>query len=270
MSSYCPPCKRHFGSYNALTSHLANSGRHAYCSMCQEEFDSRDELWEHEEDYHPECDDCQERFRNDYGLREHFRQSHGDRYCVPCNRLFQHSNNLIGHLNSSIHKPKNFKCPMRGCTQAFVSPSACVLHLEAGTCASGITRQLINRYILQKDVNNVITNPARMITSSLYAEPPTYIASARSWNAHMQQYQCCLCSNGFNTLPSLNAHLASPKHTSPIDKIYRCPKAGGCGQFTTLSGLVQHIERGSCGIRSARGVNSTIEGLMGGMGRLTL
>jgi hypothetical protein len=160
----------------------------------------------------------------------------------------------------------------RVCSMRFASHSDVVLHLESGTCNSGVTRHMIDAYVLKHDVNSIITNSRAMITggSTNYETytPPTYTATNRAWNGSC--WECYFCHAGFRTMPQLNQHLASPKHSATPNKIYRCPNAACGKQFAALSGLGQHIERGSCGVQRFKGVQKTIDDLMGGMKRLTL
>jgi len=160
---------------------------------------------------------------------------------------------------------------MHGCPRRFASHSDVVLHLESGTCNSGVTRHMIDAYVLKHDVRNVITNPRRMITIGTtleYTPPPTYTATDRAFNG--SSWECYFCHIEFPTKPQLNQHLASPKHSAGPNKIYKCPNSVCGKQFTTLSGLGQHIEKGSCGVQRFYGMNNTINDLMGGMKRLAL
>ena len=172
-----------------------------------------------------------------------------------------------------VHKPKDLPCLMRGCSKRFASHSDVILHLESGTCNSGVTRHMIDAYVLKHDVNNVITNPRRMITGGstnyeTYTPPSTYIANDRAWNGSF--WECYFCHAELSTMAQLNQHLASPKHSTTPNKIYKCPNVACGKQLSTLSGLGQHIERGSCGVERFKGVKNTINSLMGGMKRLTL
>jgi hypothetical protein len=173
----------------------------------------------------------------------------------------------LQHQNSAIHKPKTVKCYMygRGCDKSFVSWSAMILHLEAGSRRSGITRAEINRFIAERDRQNIITNPRRMIQyDDDYGTSTEYMASERAWNG--TAYECYFCGSCFHTLGSLNQHIASPRHSVPGGgKLYRCPNVGGCGQqFYALSGLVQHIEWAECGVQRFQAVR-TIPGLVIGI-----
>lgn len=85
-------CERDFSSYNALTSHLANSVYHGWCTICDEDFDSADGLLDHQEDEHALCSTCNTVYKNARGLHEHARQSHP--YCEACRRIFKSPANL--------------------------------------------------------------------------------------------------------------------------------------------------------------------------------
>lgn len=173
---------------------------------------------------------------------------------------------VLQHLNSSTHRPKDVACPGR-CGGRFVSRSALVLHLENGACASGIDRNMVNRVVRQYDTSNIITDPARLIggSSGTAQQEVSYIATGASWNG--RGYQCYLCNSVHSSLRGLNQHLASPKHQ---DEIYVC-RGSSCGQrFRVLSALVAHIESEKCGISKFKYVQSTMDSLLGQIGRLTL
>ncbi|KAK7026332.1 hypothetical protein R3P38DRAFT_2949282 [Favolaschia claudopus] len=251
---FCDDCDRDFATDYALKQHYANSPRHDYCQSCDSHFDDEDELEEHYIEDHHYCGKC-------LGLHEHYRQSANHHYCGECQRHFQTASNLTSHLNSSTHRPKDVRCPGKGCGMSFVSRSAMLLHLEAGTCKSGADRKVINRVVQTYDTQNIITNPARLITGG---GNTTYAASERAWNGYA--YECYLCHADYRTLAALNQHLASPRHQ---DKIYVCPLSSCRVQFTTLSGLCQHIESERCGVAKFRVVQNTMDDLLGKMRRLT-
>lgn len=163
------------------------------------------------------------------------------------------------HLNSSTHRPKDVPCP--GCEETFVSRSAMVHHLEYGKCPSGVNRRIVDNAIRQYDRNNVITNPARLLTGGDPSDN-TYTATRRAWNG--SAFECYFCHSEFRTLPSLNQHLASPRHQT---KNYICP-LNTCRQtFKTLSGLCQHIESEKCGVLRFKGVRRAMDKVLGGAQR---
>jgi len=71
-------------------------------------------------------------------------------------------------------------------------------------------------------------------------------------------YCTCIECSELKTLERLNQHLQSPRHE---DKIYRCPKSDCRTEFVTLSGLCQHVEGGSCGVRMFKRVRDVMESL---------
>ncbi|KAJ7146599.1 hypothetical protein C8R44DRAFT_757860 [Mycena epipterygia] len=260
----CYDCEKDFPTWTGLKEHYVQSRVHDYCQHCDTHFDSSIELEYHYQTDHHYCVKCRKFFQNALGLREHYRQSELHHYCVPCQRLFPSASNLQSHLNSAIHRPKDVPCPGKGCGLAFVSRSALILHLEAGTCASGADRQTVDRYVRQYDTNNIITDPARLLTGGADGSDVKYYATSASWNG--SAYECYLCHGGYRSLAALNQHLASPRHQ---DKIYVCPLTTCQNHFPTLSALCQHIESGSCGVTKFKVVQNTMDDLVGKMRRLT-
>ncbi|KAF8899322.1 hypothetical protein BD779DRAFT_1617033 [Infundibulicybe gibba] len=258
MTYYCPDCDRAFQTFHGLKEHWVQSPHHDYCQYCNQHFYDSEELEDHYEDSHYYCHSCRRVFRNKYGLDEHYRQSPVHHYCVSCDRLFQSENNLNAHLNSSIHRPKDVICP--GCQQGFVSRSAMLLHLEAGTCRSGLNRTIINRAVQQLDRNHIITDPSRLLTGS---SDVNYSATEVAWNGY--NYECYLCHNTYRTLSALNQHLASPRHQA---KIYICPLSTCKLRYSTLSGLCQHIESERCGVSKFKPVQNVMNNLVSGMNRI--
>lgn len=262
---YCFACERDFVSVEARRQHWLNSGSHNFCSDCDEDFDDFDELEDHYREEHHFCEPCSEVFWSSEDLEEHYDDEHF--YCAPCNRFFQNQHNLDAHLNSSIHKPRNVRCPMRGCSSTFLSHSGVILHWESDKCSSGITRAMIDRYAVEHDVHNYITKPRRMITGGPrggypFTEERKYMASEAAWNG--RAYECYLCHQTFAQLQSLNSHLASSRHSGSRYPIYHCPPGGCETQFRTCSALVQHIESGICGVGKFKGVGKAIDNILRG------
>ena len=282
----CRECDKDFPEWIGLKEHYVQSRRHHYCQSCNELFPSAESLEDHWETEHWYCASCRkvyfscntrERqtltpnviqiFKNSAGLHEHNRQRHW--YCVECRRVFQSESNLKSHLNSSIHKPRNVYCPGANCGRSFVSISALMLHFEAGTCPSGMTRSELNRIVARADHKNVITNPSRLISGPDGPTPPTVTktwATERSWNG--SAYECFLCHATFRSLMALNTHLNSPRHQ---EKIYRCPNRTTCGvEFRTLSALTQHVEAEKCGVHRFKEVQDALDSLISGVRRIAL
>lgn len=131
---------------------------------------------------------------------------------------------------------------------------------------------MIDDYVVQHDTGNTITNPQRMITDGSGRAPssalPTYEATAAAWNG--DAYECYFCDAEFLYLAQLNQHLNSPRHSKRDQRLYRCPGPGCSIQTETLFGLVQHVERGSCGIRNARQVRNAMDNFTQGLSRMRI
>jgi hypothetical protein len=114
-----------------------------------------------------------------------------------------------------------------------------------------MTRDRLSRLAVRKNSRRYTTDPDRPIGGPLdgHCEPSMRVETSwgteRSWNG--EEYECFLCGGTFETLARLNKHLESPRHA---DKIYRCPKPDCRAEFRTMSGLCQHVEGGSCGVRT--------------------
>jgi hypothetical protein len=147
----------------------------------------------------------------------------------------------------------------------FISGPALARHLESGACRSGVDRQTVNRVVRSYDTNNVITNPARMITNGAAPREVRYSSTGAAWNG--DAYECYLCHKEYRTLIALNQHLSSPAHE---EKMYVCPLPACRAGFTTLSGLWSHIESEKCGVSKFKVVRNTLDGIVGRMGRLTM
>ncbi|KAH9930328.1 uncharacterized protein B0H18DRAFT_1146385 [Fomitopsis serialis] len=301
MVSDCVRCREHFKSSEALAEHLRTSKDHNICTTCVMDFTARlqlvqhylfsplhnycqrcdahhgspAELVRHFESAHIQCLMCGLSFATPNDLTEHYHHTHWTSpdafdehcrethyYCADCKRVFKDGEALKVHLESSIHTGRKVHCPGVKCTKEFASGSALIQHLESGGCKSKMTRHEVNRLAVQMDTGNVITNPARLITTSW--------ATEQSRNPETGKYECMICYKEFLNLARLNTHLQSPAHD---DKIYRCPAGWqGCGtEFSTLGALCQHVEKGSCGVRK---FNSTMQKYVGsladGMKRLAV
>jgi len=75
---------------------------------------------------------------------------------------------------------------------------------------------------------------APLTIRTLIATPQTFDGNA---------FICFFCGKGFRSIAALNSHLNSPAHDR---NQFRCPK---CKKKVKLvSGLIQHIESGACGL----------------------
>ncbi|KAG1747578.1 hypothetical protein EDB19DRAFT_275513 [Suillus lakei] len=147
---------------------------------------------------------------------------------------------------------------------AFINNSGLILHLESGSCQSGVNRRAVDNWVRTNDRSNVITNPARLITAGDRGNVQL-IATEQSWNG--RAFECVLCHTQFRALMDLNRHLASPRHQ---EKVYRCPLNTCQAHFVSLSGLCQHIESEHCGVTRFRVVQDAMNNLFAGVARITI
>ncbi|KAI5863407.1 hypothetical protein GGS23DRAFT_531950 [Durotheca rogersii] len=141
---YCWPCERYFSTETSLRQHRRDSGNHAHdCFRCDRHFTSQSAKRQHvlNSSRHHLCTDCYD--EPDFASAEELDQHDVDEHnmCRICRRYFSSPSNLKNHLK--IHAEKNTEC--FGCVRCFNSISAMVLHLEAGTCASGTDNDFVTR-----------------------------------------------------------------------------------------------------------------------------
>lgn len=195
---------------------------------------------------------------------------------MQCQRVFKDGETLAKHLDTnSVHIGRTIYCPGRECLKAFAYSSALIHHLESGTCRSRMDRHKVNRITVKLDADNVITNPARLLSG-----PDGYYPSqmGSSWamgqtprrNPDTGHYDCPICAKGFRQWTDLWQHLESPVHDI---EIYRCPKAWrGCEvEFRTLSALCQHVESGVCAAGKLKtSIQKTVSSLADRVKRLAI
>lgn len=103
---------------------------------------------------------------------------------------------------------------------------------------------------------------------SALAPSATYRATNRSWNG--VAFECPLCDREFTHLSQLNQHLSSPKHTKRDEKLYICKHPACQTKFETLSGLIQHVENGSCGMKNVKPAKDVLLGLQLGFSQIRI
>ncbi|GAA5996551.1 hypothetical protein JCM5350_002190 [Sporobolomyces pararoseus] len=279
--AWCEDCDLEFDSSSDVKVHYSDSGDHSYCHFCDIHFDDDDDLEDHKYEEHGLCNVCSRWFKTFEGRDQHLSASH--LYCSTHERYFKTQNDLRMHMLSSAHVVATVLCPA-GCSQKFLSYSGAADHLESGRCSSGIHREQINHYIQQWDRQGLITTGQRLLPAasgsqiSITPPPPrhTFEASEDSYSPQDGAYKCYFDGKLFGSLVSLNQHLNSAVHTYSTrtnqggEKLYHCPNRAGCArEFLTLSGLLQHIERGNCGVKRMATVTRAIESVMGSTRSLT-
>ncbi|KAI0482949.1 hypothetical protein GGR56DRAFT_686097 [Xylariaceae sp. FL0804] len=289
----CDTCERYFGSAQAVDQHM-NACNHFYweCRVCEETWPTEEDRRDHEIDDHEhwECDDCGDAFCSEEDLCIHQVEDHGyhecavcfkafesdeDRrahevddhcYCSPCGRSFQNNNNIKMHLNSAVHRGRSIQCPF--CRAPFASATGLGHHLESGACprAPGFDRDAVHKLVRSKDPGGLVTKKLlKGAGGEGSSGAPRYEATELAWNG--QVYECYLCHRDFAKLESLNQHLASSAHEAVR---YHCPNRAGCGrEFTTLAGLMNHLESESCGYTRFENVQRGVKNIISGDKRIT-
>ncbi|KAH7134205.1 hypothetical protein EDB81DRAFT_93278 [Dactylonectria macrodidyma] len=273
MSPTCGTCWREFnagydGGFKARNSHCQALG-HSFpdfeCDTCDEYFDDEDDRREHMDFYGhwpddaPECHMCYDRFSNKTERKDHEHREH--LYCAECDREFNNWNNIQQHLNSSRHRGSVIECPF--CKKTCGTATGLTHHLERGSCPKApLDRDRLYRAVRERDPQGIISNK----TIEWYGEK-TFEASGKSWNSKFEAYECYLCHQLFNALHSLNSHLTSPRHQQ---NLYHCPGRPCRKEFTTLAGLVNHLESESCGYMRFQAVQSGIRHLVSSNRRITM
>jgi len=242
---HCHRCNCDFRGIVSLKRHQTDSKKHRICSECHRrtKFASRKEFVDHCVELHL--------------------------YCIQCDRFFQESSDLLGHLSSSIHQTKFLCCPGKDCAREFVLISGLTAHLESGACKSGITRPVVNKVVVRLDAHSIITNPNRLIAGPDGYKPPepTHpLATESAWNG--SSWSCFLCSSVFKSLRGLNCHLTSQVHD---EAIYRCPNKGTCKrEFKALSLLCAHVQTNKCGVNQMLYAKEAMESLVAGFNTLQI
>ncbi|BGP21989.1 hypothetical protein JCM10295v2_000866 [Rhodotorula toruloides] len=229
----CMHCRRGFVSGPALRSHWANNSSHAFCVLCNTHFAGQSTLYDHKMNDHFPCEGCYQIFATELGRYEHGRQAHPFCTLSEANLRANRSASPAQHNAAGPHVQAQNICPA-GCRRRFVDRSATVLHLEAGTCSSGMTRQRIDYFVRSLDTSRLITTSAPLLITG----------------SNEPAYECFFCHKLFQSLLALNQHLTSPRHAYATEtgrdgeKIYKCPNTfrmvqntldGFMGQMRTLT-----------------------------------
>ncbi|RBR21359.1 uncharacterized protein FIESC28_04896 [Fusarium coffeatum] len=192
-------------------------------------------------------------------------------YCGDCDRQFNSWNAIQQHLNSSRHGGSNqvtqyhggavfhfhfqqngVKCPF--CCANYNAASGVAHHLERGCCPNApLDRDTLYQEVKKRDPDGLITN------QFLKWEPTVhYQATELAFNSYYGEYECYICHDLFPYLSSLNQHLDSPRHQRDL---YHCPNRSCLREFTTLAGLINHLESESCRFMRFQAVQNGIRGL---------
>ncbi|PYH99183.1 hypothetical protein BO71DRAFT_446665 [Aspergillus ellipticus CBS 707.79] len=134
----CLICERAFISADALYAHCRQTSLHEWCERCCRVFISNSSKFahlrksnRHHVEIHYACLDCNLCYESAIELQEHDISQH--HLCVICDIYFSSENNL--RMHQQRHQARTTEC--YGCYRSFKSFSGMLIHLEAGSCASG-------------------------------------------------------------------------------------------------------------------------------------
>ncbi|KAH7231709.1 uncharacterized protein BKA55DRAFT_524042, partial [Fusarium redolens] len=217
----CETCDRYFNSQRAVEQHMSDLNHWAASASDSTE----------ESSYYCEFEYCGEEFDTSDDLRNHEIDDH--LYCDPCDRSFKDLNSIKMHLRSRVHQGENQPCPF--CGHLYVTAAGVFQHLENNGCPKApLDRMMVYEAVKKRDPNGSLT--MKLLN---WSKSDSFEATERSWNAITRTFDCSLCRARFNSLKSLNQHLQSPKH---VQKLYHCPKKGCGKKFTTLAAATNHLE----------------------------
>ncbi|KAK7216824.1 hypothetical protein V2G26_004827 [Clonostachys chloroleuca] len=258
MAFECGSCDRLFwAGWKARDQHCSATGhRHPdfECDTCYFIFDNEQtrrrhmDISRHWNDAAVPCNACNSFLPTEQEAKQHEADVHVR--CRPCDRDFMNRNNLVQHLNSSIHRQTKVTCPF--CKSQHGTATGLVHHLERGSCPRApLDRDSLYRAVRQYDPNGVVSKKLLEWNGS-----SSYSANERAWNPYAEAFECYLCSRLFNTLNGLNQHLNSPVHQQAL---YHCPNPSCRRDFTTLAATINHLESESCGFMKFRAVQTNVE-----------
>lgn len=176
-SDYCDVCNTTFKCGAALQQHTKSSVHQLHhCDECnisvigRKAFTKHLKTGTHEQCSQFRCCDCSLDLNSHVTLLAHLNgKSHKRKLkkqlaasltCKSCDKVFKTTTALENHASSIVHRPLCDPLPCIASAQCkikFHAPSAMISHLESGACASGLSRQSINKLIMAYDEDRMIT-----------------------------------------------------------------------------------------------------------------
>ena len=134
---------------------------------------------------------------------------------------------------------------------------------------SGCKQLSANRHQITAAIHALNVAPAISLrpaiegcSPSISFSPPLIAYHASANFSSGLGYQCHICHKTFGVLHSLESHMNSPVHDGDE---FKCP---GCQRkFKLISGLVQHLESGSCGLSGKGDVEKRFLGITAHLSR---
>ncbi|KAF7597384.1 hypothetical protein BBP40_006326 [Aspergillus hancockii] len=177
----CLLCERTFNSKFALFAHCEYTSRHEWCAQCQRVFTSFAA-----KNSHLKCATVHQ-------LR-----------CKVCDRAFRNENDW--RMHQQTHQPRDQECYADDCTMLFKTFSGMLIHLESGSCPSGVDEDRVD-----------------YLARSYYNRTFAQTDSDGAW-----RYMCPGCERVYRTLSGLFQHAED---------------AVNCGRFMAGSGCLERVRQ---------------------------
>ncbi|RMZ69222.1 zinc finger protein [Pyrenophora seminiperda CCB06] len=198
----CSLCDRQFSTLWQFLQHCDNSPNHPRCPVCGFVGCTWKEFLEHyrETDHRTVCRGCIGHWAPEsWGYDDHLED---ENVCPTCEMHFNSPSNLAHH--EMVHLEKSEEC--FGCSRTFSTYPAMILHVEAGTCTTGLNKLDLNRSA----------------------------AMCFQWKAWLnEEYRDDL----------LDLRDTEEDYCEPV-RPFKCPECDV--EFTKLSGLFQHVYSQAC------------------------
>ncbi|KAF2258284.1 hypothetical protein CC78DRAFT_537915 [Lojkania enalia] len=208
LSLFCPHCDEYYfpdGGNPQVCRIQHETQVHYMCPICGDDCYSIQGVHDHcrTKGCAPICRDCKPGEHTIWLNRDEY-QKHVKKYnvCTKCEVHFNSPSNLAHH--NLTHREPIFDC--LGCTRKFKTYGGMIIHLEAGTCPSGINAVELNnsaalcfqwkKYIINEFVRDCMLNG--------------YLDSLL--------YQCPTCFAKFGKLSSLFMHVESPSCSQTLNQ----------------------------------------------------
>jgi hypothetical protein len=290
----CCDCERDFKDEGALAQHLR------YSKVHKPKKEKKKEAGSHQ----TKCEKCKKTFKNSGALRQHLQSvRHNPLSNIPCladTRCNKHFNCPSGQL----HHLESGRC-VSGMTKMRLNAAIKAIDTNQIITSRGVTAQQLLEDSSSMTSTSQTRSPILTPTSTEFLDsyPPSGIHTPTSTLSSSTNFQSMITLrlrtlNGSQTCPlcppsrtrkftprALQQHMSSIVHTRVLssfpvsisDEIkFHCPRAlmvegnkkKAVKQFSTVSGLAQHLESGACngGKKTLRRMIRYVQEEMKGMG----
>ncbi|KAL8671397.1 MAG: hypothetical protein Q9168_004110 [Polycauliona sp. 1 TL-2023] len=282
---YCQECDRCFSDQQAHSQHLRSAIHVSQfrCLECERDFSSEQALGQHlkdKKDHGPpersittvedrihECTECDRQFPNRDALEQHLtsviHRPLSNLKCIAsskCRARFTSPSALLHHLESGFCRSKLTRASLNQLIQGHDAESMITFGALVQQPPDSVDEDEISTELF---ISGIVTPSSRASDtySGLGGAPlglSTFSGPEKSSVSQTGKLLCPMCpatSRGFRTMEALESHFDSPAHAP---KVFHCPtnltgsnKKGKRTEplikdFSTLSGLTQHVESGAC------------------------